>query len=124
MFQIIFNPLSAAELAKLPKDKQLLVMGKFQDVPRDLATDNTADYGKFTRGGRHLYRLRVADYRLYFERVSEGILVHLMLHKNTLKDFLFRFKIAVAEDEDIEKRPEFWRMIDEAAPKKKTVTGS
>lgn len=121
MFQVIFNPLSAAELAKLPKDKQLLVMGKFQDVPKDLTADNTADYGKFSRGGRQFYRLRVADYRLYFERVPEGILVHLMLHKNTLKDFLFRFKIAVAEDEDIEKRPEFWRMIDEAGQKKKVA---
>jgi mRNA-degrading endonuclease RelE of RelBE toxin-antitoxin system len=121
MFQVIFNSLSAAELAKLPKDRQLQVMGKFQDVPKDLATDSTAHYGKFTRGGRHFYRLRIGDYRLYFERVPEGVLVHLMLHKNTLKDFLFRFKIAVAEDEDIEKRPEFWRMIDEAGQKQKAA---
>jgi mRNA-degrading endonuclease RelE of RelBE toxin-antitoxin system len=119
MFQIIFNPHSAAELAKLPKDKQLVVMGKFQDVPRNLATDNTSEYGKFTRGGRQFYRLRVGDYRLYFERVTEGLLVHLMLHKNTLKDFLFRWKLSVSEDEDLEKRPEFWRMIDEAGRKQK-----
>ena len=39
MFQIIFNPTSAADLAKLPKEKQLLLMGRFDEVPKDLATD-------------------------------------------------------------------------------------
>lgn len=117
MFQIIFNPISAAELAKLPKDKQLALMGRFQDVPKDLATDNITDYGRFTRGGRQLYRFRDGDQRIYFERVAEGIVVHRILSKNTLKDFLFRSKVALADDAELEKQPEFWQMIDQSVKK-------
>ena len=104
MFQIIFNPTSAAELAKLPKEKQLLLMGRFDDVPKDLATDNTAKYGRFAREGRHLYRLREGDYRIYFERSAEGIIVHRILSKNTLKDFLFRSKLDAGEETELEQR--------------------
>jgi mRNA-degrading endonuclease RelE of RelBE toxin-antitoxin system len=117
MFQIIFNPTSAAELAKLPKEKQLLLMGRFDDVPKDLATDNTAKYGRFAREGRHLYRLREGDYRIYFERAADGIVVHRILSKNTLKDFLFRSKLDAGEETELEKRPEFWKMIGDAGKK-------
>jgi mRNA-degrading endonuclease RelE of RelBE toxin-antitoxin system len=117
MFQIIFNPVSAAELAKLPKDKQLALMGRFQNVPKDLATDNVANYGRFSRGGRHLYRFRDGDHRIYFERVAEGIVVHRIFSKNTMKDFLFRSKLVVTEDAEIEQQPEFWQMIDQSVKK-------
>jgi hypothetical protein len=30
-FQIIFNPTSAAELAKMPKELQLTILGEFAD---------------------------------------------------------------------------------------------
>ncbi len=117
MFQIIFNPTSAAELAKLPKEKQLLLMSRFDDVPKDLATDNTAKYGRFAREGRHLYRLREGDYRIYFERAEEGIVVHRILSRNTLKDFLFRSKLDAGEETELENRPEFWKMIGDAGKK-------
>ena len=117
MFQIIFNPTSAAELAKLPKGKQLLLMSRFDEVPKDLATDNTAKYGRFSRQGRHLYRLREGDYRIYFERAEAGIVVHRVLSKNTLKDFLFRSKLDAGEETELEERPEFWKMIGDTGKK-------
>ena len=117
MFQIIFNPTSTSELAKLPKDKQLALMGRFDEVPKNLATDKTSDYGRFTREGRHLYRLREGEFRIYFEKVPEGIVVHRLLNKGTLKDFLFRSKLGTADEAEIEKHPEFWKMIDQASKK-------
>ena len=35
-------------------------------------------------------RLRVGDYRVYFERHDLGLVVHRILNRHTLKDFLFR----------------------------------
>jgi hypothetical protein len=35
-----------------------------------------------------------------------------VLHKNTLKDFFFRTKIPLGEDEMLQKAPEFWELID------------
>ena len=53
------------------------------------------------RGGKKLHRYRAKDYRIYFERRPEGITVHRVLHKNTFRDFLFRSKLPVAEDDQL-----------------------
>ncbi len=109
MFQIVFNEASAAELAALPKKLQLQIMGEFNVHPEDLS--DTGTYGRLKREGRQLYRYRAGDYRIYFEKTNDGILVHRVVHRNTLKDFFFRTKLPVSEDQALEKEPKFWDMI-------------
>jgi mRNA-degrading endonuclease RelE of RelBE toxin-antitoxin system len=109
MFQIVFNETSAAELAALPKKLQLQIMGEFNVNPDNLADAGT--YGRLKREGRQLYRYRAGDYRIYFEKTGDGILVHRVVHRNTLKDFLFRTKLPVSEDEVLEENPKFWDMV-------------
>jgi len=112
VFQIVFNDRSAAELAHLPKVLQLQILSEFNFLPEDLDAADREKFGKLHRAGRHLYRYRAKDYRIYFERIEAGLLIHRVLHKNTLKDFLFRTKLPMAEDEMLKKVPEFWELID------------
>jgi mRNA-degrading endonuclease RelE of RelBE toxin-antitoxin system len=113
-FQIIFNPTSAAELAKLPKDLQLHVLGEFRGLPRDLQGDG-ADFGHLSRAQRTLTRYRLGDYRVYFERHPLGVVVHRILSKHTLKDFLFRSNLdGNGEDAKLQDNPKFWELIEQA----------
>src|SRR5919201_5874662 len=113
MFQIVFNELSAAEMSALPKPMQLDLLAEFQILPEDLDHLDSSRFGLLERGGKKLYRYRARDYRIYFEKTPEGITVHRVLHKNTLRDFLFRSKLPTSEDAQLGKTREFWKLIDE-----------
>src|ERR1700730_8731053 len=114
MFQIIFNDLSAAEMAALPKKLQLELLAEFQILPEDLDHLDAKRFGVIEREGKKLYRYRAKDYRIYFNKRAEGITVHRVLHKNTFRDFLFRSKLPMAEDQALGKTREFWKLIEEA----------
>lgn len=116
-FQIIFSPTSAAELSKMPKELQLKILGEFKGVPTDAMSTEMDNYGRLRREGRTLYRFRVGEYRIYFEKHRLGIIVHRILHRNTLKDFLFRSKLPIGEDQTLEQNPKFWEMIESAKGK-------
>ena len=47
------------------------------------------------------------------ERKDGSIIVHRVLHKGTLSDFLFRSKMPLAEDEALANSKHFWKLIDE-----------
>jgi mRNA-degrading endonuclease RelE of RelBE toxin-antitoxin system len=111
MFQIIFNQLSAAEMAALPKTVQLELLAGFQILPEDRL--DASRFGVIEREGKKLHRYRAKDYRIYFERSPEGVTVHRVLHKNTLRDFLFRSKLPMAEDDQLGKTREFWKLIEQ-----------
>jgi mRNA-degrading endonuclease RelE of RelBE toxin-antitoxin system len=113
-FQIIFNPTSAAELAKMPKDLQLHILGEFRGLPKEVLSTDLERFGKLERTGRTLHRFRLGDYRIYFERHELGLVVHRILSKNTLKDFLYRSSLPVGEDEALQDNPKFWEMIEAA----------
>lgn len=115
-FQIIFTPAGAAELARMPKELQLHILGEFRGLPRQVVGTQLADFGKLERGGRTLHRFRVGDYRVYFERHELGVLVHRILSRHTLKDFLFRSGLKASEDEVLQQNPKFWEMIEAARP--------
>ena len=66
-FQIIFNPTSAGELSRMPKELQLQILGEFRGLPQQVSTE-LDQFGELERGGRLLHRFRVGDYRVYFER--------------------------------------------------------
>ena len=115
MFQIIFNPVSAAEMAALPKELQLELLAEFQLLPDNLDDLNPDSFGHVERDGRRLMRYRVLDYRIYFDRCEQGLLVHRVLHRNTLRDFLFRSNLPLdEEDAELARTQEFWHYIDEA----------
>jgi len=113
-FQIIFNPTSAAELARMPKELQLQILGEFRGLPQHVMTTELEDFGKLERGGRTLHRFRVGDYRVYFERHDLGLVVHRILSRHTLKDFLFRSGLMVQEDAALQQNPKFWELIEAA----------
>jgi hypothetical protein len=113
VFQIIFNELSAAEMAALPKDLQLDLLAEFQILPDNLEDLDPSKFGVIERDGKKLHRCRTKDHRIYFERTEDGIVVHRVLHKNTLRDFLFRSKLPVGgEDEQLGHKEDFWKLIE------------
>ena len=119
MFQIIFNELSAAEMSALPKRLQLDLLAEFQILPEDMDHLDAKRFGVIEREGKKLYRYRAKDYRIYFEPRPEGITVQRVLHKNTLRDFLFRSKLPVAEDQQLGKTREFWKLIEQGEKTRK-----
>lgn len=115
-FQIIFNPTSAAELAKMPKELQLFILGEFRGLPNEVLRADLDKYGKLERAGKMLHRYRLGDYRIYFERHELGVVVYRILNRNTLRDFLYRSNLPVREDEALQENPKFWDLIDSAKP--------
>ena len=113
-FQIIFTPISAAEVARMPKELQLQILGEFRGLPQQVIGTELDDFGKLERGGRTLHRFRIGDFRVYFERHELGVLVHRILSRNTLKDFYFRHGLKVEEDEALQNNPRFWELIENA----------
>ena len=66
------------------------------------------------REGRQLYRYRVGDYRIYFEKATEGLLIHRVLHRNTIRDFLFRADLPMLEGElETAKQRRIWELVAE-----------
>ena len=116
-FQIIFNPTSAAELAAMPKDLQLEILGEFKGV----GAGQQEGFAELARGRKSLQRYRLGNYRIYFEPHKLGVVVHRILSRNTVKDFFFR-NVRMTKDEDalLAENPDFWRMIDEAAAESRT----
>lgn len=119
MFQIIFNELSAAEMAALPKELQLDLLAEFQVLPDNLDQLDPEKFGTLERDGKKLHRYRAKEHRIYFERTPEGITVQRVLHKNTLRDFLFRSKLPLAEDEQLSTKDDFWKLIEAGASTRK-----
>src|SRR5437588_4665765 len=113
-FQIIFNPTSAAELAKMPKELQLQILGEFRGLPQQVMQTELDQFGKLERNGRILHGFRVGDYRVYFERHELGLLVHRILNRHTLKDFLYRSGLKMQEDAALQENPKFWDLIEAA----------
>lgn len=111
MLQIIFNELSAAEMSQLPTELQLELLAEFEIMPEDLQNLDSERFGVIEREGKKLYRYRAKDYRIYFEPTAEGITIHRVLHKNTIRDFLFRTKLPMAEDEQLGQTRGFWELI-------------
>ena len=113
-FQIIFNPISAAELSKMPRELQLNILGDFRGLPQDVLNRDLDKFGKLERAGKTLHRFRIGDYRVYFERHELGVVVHRILSRHSLKDFLYRSSLPTGEDKALEENPKFWELIESA----------
>jgi len=113
VFQIIFNEISAAEISRLPTLEQLELLSEFKVSPDDLEELDGEQFGRIERKGRLLHRFRAHDYRIYFEVAEDRVIVHRVLHKNTLKDFFYRSSMPVSEDEALGDSKHFWELIAE-----------
>jgi len=111
MLQIIFSEVSAKELAAMPRKVQLEVVDGFQVLPSDFEKADEK-FGQLTRGGKKIYRYRVKDYRIYFEKQGDIIYVRCILDKNSLKDFFYRSKLPVSEDALLQENPKFWELLE------------
>jgi len=100
-------------MSALPKGLQLDLLAEFQILPEDLGSLDSEHFSKIRRDGRTLHRFRCNDYRIYFERHPEGILIHRVLHRNTIRDFLFRSKLPMTDDDQAEGTDQFWNMLNE-----------
>jgi plasmid stabilization system protein ParE len=110
MFQVIFNAISASEMAALPVELQMELLAEFQ-MSGDL---DPSRFGLVSRDGKNLHRYRTKDHRIYFERLEDRLIVHRVLHKNTVRDFLFRSKLPLPEeDKELGKHGGFWKLIEE-----------
>ena len=115
MLQIVFNKISAAEVSSIPTLEQLDLLGDFQVSESTLQTLDDARFGKMEKDGKILYRYVAKDYRIYFEVNEVKVIVHSVLHANSLNDFLFRTNISptAGEDEILSQSKHFWKLIDE-----------
>ena len=115
MLQIVFNKISAAEVSSIPTLEQLDLLGDFQVSESTLQTLDDARFGKMEKDGKILYRYVARDYRIYFEVIEGKVVVHRVLHANSLHDFLFRTNISptAGEDEILSQSKHFWKLIDE-----------
>ena len=111
-FQIIFTPASSAEISQLPTPLQIEVLREFDVLTTDFLTRHPDRFGTVKRPDRTLYRYRAGDYRIYFEQKTTGLMIHRVLHKNSLKDFAFRYQLPGSEDEELAGNPKFWELID------------
>ena len=112
MLQIVFNEISAAEISQLDTLAQLQIFDDFQVTPNDLENLDDEKFGKIVRDGKTLYRFRSDDWRFYFEVDDNKVVVHRILHKGSLSDFLYRSKIS-SEDEALADSKHFWNLIEE-----------
>jgi len=113
-FQIIFNPTSAAELARMPKELQLHLLGAFRVLAPVIMGGHVLVLQELERNGKVLHRFRLGDYRVYFEKHDLGVVVHRILSRNSLKDFLYRSNLPVGEDAALQENPKFWALIESA----------
>lgn len=117
MLQIIFSQVSARELAAMPRQLQIELLDDFQVLPTDFEKENEK-FGMLTRAGKKIYRYRVKDYRIYFEKHDGMINVLCILNKNSLKDFFYRTKLPISEDQLLEENPKFWQLLESTTSKR------
>lgn len=113
MYQVNFSEQSIRELDKLDKFVQMGLVEQISSLNPESLRKPDDSIGRFHRNGKILYRLRANDFRLYFEKQSDGVLFcHYILHRNTLTDFIFRFKLPISEEQMAEQHDSFWKYID------------
>jgi len=113
MYQIVFSESGAAEISKIEKLVQLEIVGELSKLRKEILEDETEQLGRLKRGGRRLYRFRYKDYRFYFEKKDDQLLVHHVLHKNTFTDFFYRSNLDIADDRKFEETEKFWKFIED-----------
>ncbi len=100
------------ELNRLDKLAQLEVIEPLATLKPAALAAPREPLGRFSRGGRTLYRLRSGEFRFYFEVSGDQLVVDYILHRNSLEDFLLRNKLPVSEQQLVEQHSKFWKYLE------------
>ena len=112
MFQVNFSEQSMHELNQLDTRSQMLLIEGVSTLKHEQLENPNEDLGRFHRNGKTYYRVRAGEFRIYFEQEGNTLFAHYILHKNTLTDFIFRFKLPYAEEFMLEKEDSFWKYLE------------
>jgi mRNA interferase RelE/StbE len=112
MFQVNFSEQSMHELNQLDTRSQMLLVEVVSTLKQEQLDNPNEELGRFHRSGTIYYRVRAGEFRIYFEQKGDALLAHYILHKNTLSDFVFRFKLPFTEEFMIEQDDSFWKYLE------------
>jgi len=116
MYEVTFSDQSMAMLNRLDITLQMPIIERFSSLTNQDLKSGGEELGKFERGGKTYYRLRAGDFRIYFEVLSDNrLLSHYILHKHTMADFIFRFKLPYREETLVEQNQSFWQYVESLA---------
>lgn len=118
--QIVFSASATAALSQIDKLEQLEIVAEFSRLRKAALVPGKDGIGEVRKGGRTLYRRRYKDYRVYFEKQGEQLVIHHVLPGNTLRDFFVRSNLDVQNDEEFEKSAKFWKFIEQRQVKVST----
>lgn len=114
MYQVNFSDQAMGVLAKLPTLEQLEVVEAFSNLTPEDMLEGRSDLGSVRREGHTFHRLRVGEYRIYFEATEGALMAHYVLHRHTFADFAFRSHLPFGDDEArIEQERGFWKYLDD-----------
>jgi mRNA-degrading endonuclease RelE of RelBE toxin-antitoxin system len=114
MYQVNFSDQAMRILAKLPTLEQLEVVEAFSALTPEALLEGRSDLGSVRREGHTYHRLRIGEYRIYFEAKEGSLMAHYVLHRHTFADFAFRSHLPFGDDESrIEQEGGFWKYLDD-----------
>jgi mRNA-degrading endonuclease RelE of RelBE toxin-antitoxin system len=119
MHQIVLSDSASHQLSEIDKLQQLEIVSEFSRLRKEPLEKLEKQVGKIEKGNRTLLRYRYKDYRIYFEKQGDQIVVHHVLHSNTLRDFFVRANLDISDDE-FEESAKFWKFIEQREVKVKT----
>tara|TARA_B100000989_G_scaffold291322_1_gene265664 strand:- start:82 stop:435 length:354 start_codon:yes stop_codon:yes gene_type:complete len=117
MFQVTFSAQSLTILNDLSQGDQLKLMDTLSSLSNDILSGTDSGIGKFNRNGKLFYRLRVEDFRIYFEKIDIALHCHFILPKNSLNDFIFRCKLPSSSSAVLEDHQTFWDYLESLSKK-------
>ncbi len=103
-----------SELNRLDKLQQLELMDSLAALTQTQLDSPSGNLDAFNRSGKKYYRMRTDDWRIYFDLNAQTSILHAhyMLHKHTLADFIFRFKLPFKEETMLEQSDNFWNYLE------------
>ena len=122
MHQIVLSDSATAELSQIDKLKQLEIVTEFSRLRKETTDAGKGGISAIQKGGRTIYRCRFKDYRIYFEKNSDQLVVHHVLHGNTLRDFFVRSNLDIQNDDEFEESAKFWKFIEQRQINLRTST--
>lgn len=117
MFQVTFSAQSLSILNDLSQGDQLKLMDTLSSLSNDILSGADSGIGKFNRKGKLFYRLRVEEFRIYFEKIDIALHCHYILPKNSLNDFIFRCKLPSSSNAALEDHKTFWEYLESLSKK-------
>ena len=114
MYQITFSNQSMAEINKLDKPTQFKIVDAFGSLTKEQIEGGLPNLGKIRRGNKNFYRLKIGDYKIYFEVLENEhtLHAHYILHQHTIADFVFRGNLPFKEETALEQEDNFWKYLE------------